>query len=112
MMLPKDSNGYELFVSSVGTSACVKPKTILKGTARTHCLLSKCAIPCDGDVPFAIACCGLVCKGATKYATPKITVAMLKMDQLSAKEVLVRSREMASLADSTGGAPDTEEMDR
>ena len=34
---------------------------ILKAQSQVCCLVEQCALPCDDEVPFAIACCGLAC---------------------------------------------------
>ena len=70
-MLPSKQDGYEIFVQQKNTLRCVKPKTCLKGTSRNFFANAKFAIPCDDDVPFAIACWGIVCAGKSPaFKTP------------------------------------------
>jgi hypothetical protein len=42
-----------------------KPTSCCKGSSQCCCLLNVGAIPCDADVPFAIACLGLTCYPVT-----------------------------------------------
>ena len=60
-MLPKNQGGYDILIQKMGTIMCVKPSTCIKGTTRINCFTTKCAVPCDEEVPFSIACCGIVC---------------------------------------------------
>jgi len=62
-LLPKNASGYDILIDNVGSCLCVKPKTLCKGTSRAMFTLTKCALPCDDEVPFAVACFGIKCIG-------------------------------------------------
>jgi len=63
-MLPKKIDGYEVFVDNIADIKCIKPSTCCKGTVRSFFVLTKCAFPCDSEVPFSIICCGFkLCGG-------------------------------------------------
>jgi len=58
-MLPKAMDGYEIMVENMGTALCVKPSTCCKGVGRFFFVMSKCAFPCDNEVPFGCVICGM-----------------------------------------------------
>lgn len=94
-MLPKSPDGYEILVQQMSTVSCVKPKTCVKGKSRQNCMVTKCAIPCDEEVPMSLACCGFVCVGQS--------------DKLKAPTYLKTIEEQVTLK---SGAPEVNEMTR
>jgi len=73
VMLMAGSKGAGL-CCLVGTGICQMcdpcdvPSTCLKSMAQVFCLHIRCALPCDEDVPFEIACCGAHIAGAEPNA--------------------------------------------
>merc|ERR1712098_437530 len=53
-------NGVCCFICEAkGVEKCMCcPNICVKGHVHECCVDGRCAIPCDADVPFAIACCG------------------------------------------------------
>lgn len=65
-MLPKDPRGYEIVLIRSGQVKCIDPPVLrggalCKGVSRNFCTIAKFAFPCDEDVPFALAGCGVKC---------------------------------------------------
>ena len=70
-MAPETPTDYAVYIDTVGHDACISPTTCFKGTSRISCMMNKCAFPCDDEVPFSIACCGLVLVGeSAKFKSP------------------------------------------
>lgn len=64
--LPKDMSAYEMLLCSSGQCKLVEPPILsggplCKGVQRNGFLFCKFAVPCDEEVPFAIACPGIKC---------------------------------------------------
>ena len=65
-MLPLDAHGYDIVLIRSGQIKCIDPPClrggpVCKGVQRNFCSIVKFAVPCDEEVPFALACFGLKC---------------------------------------------------
>ena len=70
-MAPETPTDYAVIIDNVYRSACIWPTTCFKGMTRISFILHKYAFPCDDEVPFSIACCGLVLIGeSAKFKSP------------------------------------------
>ena len=70
-MAPETPTDYAVYINNVYQCACISPTTCCKGTRRVSCMMNKYAFPCDDEVPFSIACCGLVLVGeSAKFKSP------------------------------------------
>lgn len=70
-MAPEAPTDYAVYINNVYQCACISPTTCCKGTRRVSCMMNKYAFPCDDEVPFSIACCGLVLVGeSAKFKSP------------------------------------------
>jgi hypothetical protein len=70
-MAPEAPTDYAVYINNVYQFACISPTTCCKGMARVSCMMNKYAFPCDDEVPFSIACCGLVLVGeSAKFKSP------------------------------------------
>ena len=125
-MLPRDPAGYEILVLRAGQIKCITPPIsrggpLVKGVLRSFFVNTKCAIPCDDEVPFALAFGGVKCaekvpSGKIMWCTDNTPVdpttgkkpmfpALAKHEKPSG-EVLVPTVEVPV------GTPVTSEMDR
>jgi len=70
-MAPETPTDYAVYINNIYQYACISPTTCFKGMARVSCMMIKYAFPCDDEVPFSIACCGLVLVGeSAKFKSP------------------------------------------
>ena len=70
-MAPETPTDYAVYIDYTYQSACLSPTTCCKGMQRISCMITKYAFPCDDEVPFSIACCGLVLVGeSAKFKSP------------------------------------------
>ena len=70
-MAPETPTDYAVYIDHNYQHTCLWPTTCCKGMRRISCMMNKYAFPCDGEVPFSIACCGLVFVGeSAKLKSP------------------------------------------
>ena len=79
-------------VSASGQWFCVSPSTCCKCVIRDWFTFSKCAVPCDDEVPCACALCGCTLCGANdKYKKVYIST---KAKSRGNGDVMMKSQEM------------------
>lgn len=74
---------------------------LCKGSSKVCCLESRCALPCDAEVPCTVGCCFLVCWQNGKLEISCNQTQAPAAQPVSAAQVTVTS---------TKGAPDVAEM--
>ncbi len=55
------SNPQKLCICNANDCNCVIPTTCCKSTSQCCCCDTRCACPCDADVPCGLGMCGVVC---------------------------------------------------